>query len=181
MISMYKASKPIALTGFMGVGKSSVARHLAHMIGTERVDLDTVIERTLHRSIAEVVDQDGIDVFRSIESECLSQVLAERPPILSLGGGAWTIEANRRIIHQHGVTTVWLESTFEHCWQNIRRSRKERPLARNKERARALFDERQAVYCLADWHFVIRPGHTSYDIARQICEEVLDLPAPRKV
>jgi shikimate kinase len=165
----------------MGVGKSSVARHLAQMLGSERVDLDTVIERTLHRSVADIVDKDGIEVFRSIESECLRRVLAAKPSILSLGGGAWTIEANRRIIHQHGVITVWLESTFEHCWQNIRRSRKERPLARNKQRAQALFDERQAVYCLADWHFVIRPDHTSYDIARQICEEVLDLPAPRKV
>ena len=51
--------------------------------------------------------------------------------------------------------------------------RKERPLARNKEQTRKLFDERQDIYCLADWHFVVKPDLSSLDVARQIVEEVL--------
>jgi hypothetical protein len=46
-------------------------------------------------------------------------------------------------------------------------------LARDKMRARELFDERQKVYCLADWHFLIKPGLNSFDIARQIAEQIL--------
>jgi shikimate kinase len=164
----------IALTGFMGVGKSSVARHLEHITGCKRIDLDTVIEETSRRSIAEIIDNDGIDAFRAIESETLRSIVeSERGCILSLGGGTWTIPANRELIKQQGFTSIWLESTFEHCWYNIKFSRKERPLARDKQRARRLFDDRQRVYCLAEWHFIIRPGFNSYDIAWQIAEQVL--------
>lgn len=165
--------KRIALTGFMGVGKSSVARHLATILGCERTDLDSVIEKNERQSIAHIIDKQGIDAYRKIETRNLKQLLTNTDVrLLSLGGGTWTLETNREIIRDHGLISVWLESTFEHCWQNIRKSRKERPLARNKAAARKLFDERQSVYCLADWHFVIRPGLTSYDIANEIIEQV---------
>jgi len=163
----------IALTGFMGVGKTSVARHLAHLLRCERLDLDLLIETNEHRRIAEIIDADGIDAYRAIETRNLEQAL-ERPgvKILSLGGGTWTVPRNRDMIREHGLTCVWLDSSFEHCWSNIRRSRKERPLARNKEQTRRLFNERQEVYCLADWHFVVRPDLSSMDVARKIVEEV---------
>ena len=93
--------------------------------------------------------------------------------ILSLGGGTWTIPENREIIREHNLTTVWLESTFDHCWLNIRHSRKERPLARSKDAAKKLFDERQSLYCLADLHFIVRPEYSSYEIAHQIIEQII--------
>ena len=164
----------IALTGFMGVGKSSVARHLEHLTGCRRIDLDSLIEESAERSIAEFIDGDGIEAFRLLETQVLIRVLEDdRGSILSLGGGTWTIPGNRELIKRHRYTSVWLESTFDHCWYNIKYSRKERPLARDKERARRLFDERQTIYCLADWHFIVRSGLSSFDIARQIADQVL--------
>jgi shikimate kinase len=80
---------------------------------------------------------------------------------------------NRELLKLHKFISVWLEAPFEYCWLNIAFSKKDRPLARDKEKALALFEKRQAVYSLADWHFVIRSGLTSYDIARQIKDEVL--------
>ena len=68
--------------------------------------------------------------------------------------------------------TVWLEATFEHCWLNILNSKRVRPLARNKAETFALFEERRKVYCLADWHFIVRPDLNSYEVARQIAEEI---------
>ena len=163
----------IALTGFMGVGKSSVSRHLSQILRSQRVDLDHFIEKHERRNIAEIIDQDGIDEYRRIESASLKRLLNEsHAAILSLGGGTFTIPENRTLLKEHGFTTVWLESTFEHCWLNISFSRKDRPLARNKQAARKLFDERQEVYCLADWHFIVRPGLTSYDVARSIADEI---------
>ena len=163
----------IALTGFMGVGKSSVARHLSKLLGAERADLDHYIEQVTKRRIANIITEDGIDRYREIESEMLQTLLAETSaPIISLGGGTWISENNREIIKQNGLTAVWLESTFEHCWQNIRKSRKERPLAKDRDTALKLFEERQAVYCLADWHFIVRPGLSSYAVANQIVEEI---------
>ena len=163
----------LALTGFMGVGKSSVARHLAHLLKVHRVDLDTLIEESEKRTVTQIIDADGVERYREIETENLKKAL-ESPgvPIVSLGGGAWTIPANRRLLKEHGYTTIWLESTFEHCWLNISFSHKDRPLARDKAGAEKLFEERQKVYCLADWHFVIRSGSTSYDVAREIADEL---------
>ena len=163
----------IALTGFMGVGKSSVARHLSSIAKCDRLDLDAFIEKNTGRSIAEIITNDGEPAYRLIESENLFKALRETDArILSLGGGTWTIPGNRDLLVEDRVITVWLESTFDHCWTNISKSRKERPLAKNKDAARKLFDSRQSVYCLADWHFIVRPEFTSYEIASQIAEQV---------
>lgn len=168
-----KKDTRIALTGFMGVGKSSVSRHLSNLLRCKRIDLDRFIEERERRSIAEIIDTDGIERYREIETDNLKLFLANSEArILSLGGGTWTIPENRILLREHGFTTVWLESTFEHCWLNISFSRKDRPLARDKKKARQLFDERQEVYCLADWHFIVRSGSTSMDVARQIKEEI---------
>jgi shikimate kinase len=165
----------LALTGFMGVGKSSVARHLAHILKVHRADLDMLIEESEKRTVPDIIENDGIERYREIETENLKKAAGGGDVgILSLGGGAWTTEINRHVLKEHGYTTIWLESTFEHCWLNISFSHKNRPLARDKGQAERLFNERQKVYCLADWHFVVRPGYTSYDVARSIAEELSD-------
>jgi len=165
--------KRIVLTGFMGVGKSTVARHLAGILHTQRIDLDSVIEAGEKQTIAEIIKTCGLLRFRQIETETLRKVLAENSArILALGGGAWTIAENRRLIKTQNCTSVWLESSFEHCWRNIKSSKRERPLAENKDQTRKLFDDRQNFYCLADWHFIVKPDLTSYEIAKKIAEEV---------
>lgn len=163
----------IALTGFMGVGKSSVARHLANLLSCERVDLDALIEENEQRTVPQILEMDGIEAYRKIETENLRKVLASyRSGILSLGGGTWTVDENRELLRSQHFNCIWLESSFEHCWKNIRFSRKERPLAKDKQAARRLFDERQDLYCLADWHFIVKPEFTSFDIARQIADQL---------
>ncbi|MCD9185160.1 MAG: hypothetical protein LUM44_01910 [Pyrinomonadaceae bacterium] len=166
----------IVLTGFMGVGKTSVARHLAHILGCETVDLDIFIEDAEKRDIAELIRDVGIARYRVIETESLKKILAEHlAQVLALGGGAWTMPENRALLKEKNFTSVWLESTFEHCWQNIRQSKKERPLAVDKADTFRLFEERQNIYCLADWHFIVRPDQTSFEVARQIAEEVFSV------
>ncbi|HUR99381.1 MAG TPA: shikimate kinase [Pyrinomonadaceae bacterium] len=173
MLSFTNNGTRVALTGFMGVGKSSVARHLSMLLDCGRVDLDSFIEEQEGRKIHEIINADGLPFYRQVESRSLRLVLTETDAqILSLGGGTWTVSENRRVLKRQGLTSVWLESSFQHCWRNIRMSKKERPLATNKAAARALFDERQKLYALADWHFVIKPEFTSYDIARQIAEQI---------
>src|SRR5881394_667412 len=105
----------LALTGFMGVGKSSVARHLEHMTGCPRIDLDSLVEESAGKTIAEIIDSEGETRFREIEAESLLKVIGSgRGCILSLGGGTWTIAANRDLIKESGFTSIWLESSFEH-------------------------------------------------------------------
>ncbi len=163
----------IALTGFMGVGKSSVSRHLSQILRSQRVDLDHFIETHEKRKIAAIIDNDGIDQYRKLETLYLERFLTEsEAAILSLGGGTFTFAENRELLARHGFTCVWLESTFEHCWLNISFSRKDRPLARDKQGARKLFEERQKIYCLADWHVIVRPDFTSFDVAKKIADDI---------
>jgi shikimate kinase len=87
--------KRIALTGFMGVGKTSVARHLAQMLRCERLDLDSLIEEREQRNIADIINADGEATYRKIETENLRRALQmKRVRILSLGGGTWTVAEN---------------------------------------------------------------------------------------
>ena len=164
--------KRLVLTGFMGVGKSSVGRHLAQILHAERIDLDFFIEKNEKRKISDIIDVDGEAAYRTIESANLRKLLDEHEAqVISLGGGTWIVEANRELIKKKGLTSIWLESTFEHCWYNIKFSHKERPLARDKEKAKKLFEDRKKIYCLADWHFIIKPEYSSYDIAKLIHDE----------
>lgn len=170
---MENTDKRIVLTGFMGVGKSTVARHLAYLVKEKRTDLDDYIEKEEGKKIPAIIDNDGLDFFRDVETANLEKILdATECKIISLGGGAWTTEKNRELINERGCVTVWLEATFDHCWRNIRFSKRERPLVKNKVQAQKLFEEREKVYCLADWHFVINPGHNSFEVAKLIAREI---------
>jgi shikimate kinase len=163
----------IVLTGFMGVGKSTVAKCLSAILRAERLDLDRFIEANEERTIAEIIESEGEARFRQIETENLRKILDETDArIIALGGGAWIMPPNRQLIKSHNCTTIWLESTFEHCWRNITVSKYKRPLAKNKLLAETLFLERQKFYCLADWHFIVEPQLTSFEVARRIAEEV---------
>lgn len=165
--------KRIVLTGFMGVGKSTVAKCLAYLLNCEKLDLDKVIEEAESRTIPEIIAGDGENRFREIETENLRKILESTDVrIIALGGGAWTVTENRLLIKNHGCTTVWLESTFEHCWRNITSSKQERPLAKDRKLAEKLFHERQRLYCLADWHFIVEPQFTSFETAKRIAEEI---------
>ncbi len=160
----------------MGVGKSTVARFLASLLDSSRVDLDSFIEHNEQNTIAEIIQTRGEADFRRIETENLRRILTENESrVIALGGGAWTIAENRRLIKERCLTTVWLESSFDHCWRNIRLSKRVRPLATNRELTQKLFDERAKLYCLADWHFIVRPDFTSFEVAKKIAEEVFSI------
>ena len=65
----------IALTGFMGCGKSSVGRELSTLLSIPCIDLDKYIERKAGRRIPDIFAQEGETVFRDLESEALKEVL----------------------------------------------------------------------------------------------------------
>lgn len=172
-VQINSSAQRIVFTGFMGVGKSTVARHLALLLKTKRIDLDRFIEENEGRAITDIIKQQGEDFFRDLESEALKAALnAGDAKIISLGGGTWTLEQNRKMIRDKKCLTIWLNAPFGHCWRNIQRSKNKRPLLTNKDKARQLYEDRQKLYCLADWHFVIQPEQNSLDVARQIIEEI---------
>ena len=138
---------PIVIIGFMGCGKTEVARALAGRLDLPMVDLDEVIAKEHGRTAAQLIREDGEPVFRSIETKALHELLETRTRgVISLGGGAWITEANRRLIDQYGCISVWLDTAFELCWERIAASREDRPLGQTREQAEELYRARRPVY-----------------------------------
>lgn len=141
----------IVIVGFMGAGKTTVARELARQLSCPVVDLDELVVQHSGHYVAEIIDIEGEERFRQIESAVLRQTIEENGSgVIALGGGTWTIPANREAIRTAKMKTVWLDTPFEICWERIRSSSDERPLARNETEARLLFASRRVDYELAD-------------------------------
>lgn len=150
-----KGTPRIVITGFMGAGKTTVARELARSLACEALDLDEFIKAREGRGPRALIDEEGEAAFREIESRALGDALRTEARVIALGGGAWTIERNRAAVHaERDCFTVWLDAPFDLCWKRIgilsADDDGERPLARERERALSLYDERRALYGLAD-------------------------------
>ncbi|HSK63973.1 MAG TPA: shikimate kinase [Pyrinomonadaceae bacterium] len=110
---------PIVIVGFMGCGKTEVARKLALRLNLRMIDLDHEITRREGRTAAQLIVAEGEPAFRKIETDTLRDVLEARIAIVALGGGAWITEANRKLVDDHDGLSVWLDAPFELCWQRI--------------------------------------------------------------
>jgi shikimate kinase / 3-dehydroquinate synthase len=140
------------LIGFMGAGKSTVARELARELGVTPLDSDALLEQRLGHSIAEEFERGS---FRAKEEELVCELLASAEPgtVISLGGGSVLSERVRRALEDHVV--VLLDVAAEDAWERVRAGDggAERPLARDRESFLALHAERGAIYeRLADAH-----------------------------
>jgi shikimate kinase len=169
----------IVIVGFMGCGKTTVAAALAARLGCAMVDLDSFITESEGRSPAEVIEQDGEDAFRSIETHALKNVLEkDSVRVIALGGGAWTIEANRQLVAQHDSVSVWLDMPFELCWKRIEAGAAVRPLAPDRESARKLYESRRDSYELAALRIEATEDFSPQMIANEI--ELHLAPYPKR-
>ena len=140
----------LVIVGFMGCGKTTVAKALAQRLGCAMVDLDSFITDREGHTPAEIIVQDSEPSFREIETRALQAVLEENPArVIALGGGAWMIAANRALVSQHDCLSIWLDAPFKLCWKRIQSSGSNRPLAPDRESAQALYHARRLTYSLA--------------------------------
>ncbi len=166
-----KETPRIVITGFMGAGKTTVARELARTLGCDALDLDEFINEREGRGPRALIDEEGAAAFREIESLALADALKTKARVIALGGGAWTIERNRAALRSEpDCLTVWLDAPFELCWQRITNELggEGRPLGREREAARRLFEERLDSYRLAALHVRAAPGESAAQLAARI-------------
>jgi shikimate kinase len=144
---MNTRTQAIIITGFMGAGKTTVALALSRKLRCSMIDLDSFIAERMGRTAQAIIDEDGEPRFREIESRLLRDALEnQHARIIALGGGTWTIPDNRALINAHGGFTVWLDAPFKVCWRRIANESSSRPLAREFDSARELYDKRRAFY-----------------------------------
>ena len=106
-----KADK-LYLVGFMGAGKTSVARALGRRMGWRVEDIDHRIEAREHQRVAEIFARQGEPYFRSIERAVLQELLAQRHAVVATGGGTFVDAENRAAMLADGAV-AWLDVPLE--------------------------------------------------------------------
>jgi len=159
MDNKLKRAPGVYLAGFMGSGKTTVARMLADRLGWDFIDLDAEIEAAENATIAQLFESRGEPEFRRIETEALRKIMRviERgmPSVIALGGGSFAQPVNAELLENHGIS-IWLDCKFETIEARIDNDARileaeSRPLARDREQFRRLYEERRAAYSHANY------------------------------
>jgi len=143
--------KNIILTGFMGVGKTSVGTQLAKDLGYVFVDTDTLIEADQKCSITEIFANSGEPYFRDVESRIIRQVMEGERQVVSTGGGAVIRQQNRDAFKRAGYV-VCLRARPETIFTRIKHET-HRPLLQTADplaKIKELLDSRSGFYAQAD-------------------------------
>ena len=131
------------LLGFMGSGKTTIARKL----DSDFVDMDALLEGRLGMPIARFFEEKGEAAFRQLEEEVLADLL-KTDKVISTGGGIVISPRNRALLKQN-PDNIYLKADFETLYQRISADEdNQRPLflKNSKEDLAVIFKERQAWY-----------------------------------
>lgn len=161
-----RLTRPVFFIGFMGAGKTSVARKLARLCGMASVDMDAYLERREGRKINEIFAEDGEEGFRLIETDVLRELLEKEPLLVSCGGGVITREENRALLREGGCV-VHLQVTVDEAASRIS-DKSTRPLFQDIEAARKRCEERKPLYESMANITVNTAGKNVYVIAREV-------------
>ena len=144
-----KGTRQILLCGFMGCGKTSVGQALAFRLKWDFLATDAMIEKRQGCSIPQIFQQQGEEAFRRMEEETARLLGKRKNTVISTGGGFLMRDQTVQALRSHAdgfETVVFLDCSFEACYQRIRNS--DRPLVRNnsREELEQIFEQRQARY-----------------------------------
>ena len=157
----------IILCGFMGSGKTVVGTELAKITGRKFIDTDEMIEQKQGVAIKAIFATRGEDYFRELEWEACKEIANLKDCVVSTGGGAMTFQRNVDAVKGSGKI-VFLDADFDVICQRIGNSTT-RPLFQDKEKAKALYDERKSKY-LACADIVIDGNMSARKTAMDIAE-----------
>jgi shikimate kinase len=145
----------VCLTGFMGSGKSTIAKLLARQTGWLNIDLDQKITEATGLTIPQIFARGGESEFRKLEHEQLARVVGEaretrKPRIISLGGGTITQPQNVALLRENGAVLIWLQCAMEELLRRCAQIT-DRPLFRDEASFRQLYEDRLPAYEQADY------------------------------
>ena len=151
----------IYLVGFMGAGKTTVARALGRRLGWRVEDIDERIEARERRTVAAIFAQHGEPYFRQQERQVLSDLLPQRHVIVATGGGTFAEPDNRALMLADGAV-AWLDVPLTKVMERVPADGR-RPLAADRAQMEQLYTRRALAYAEA---------HVRVDSTRPIPEVV---------
>jgi shikimate kinase len=161
--------KNIFLIGFMGSGKSTVAKALQAVLGTEVIEMDLLIAKQQKMAITEIFEKFGEGYFRDLETKLLTEMQEKEGVIVSCGGGVVIRQENVECMKKSGMI-VLLTATPETVYQRVKDSR-ERPVLNgnmNVEYIAGLQEKRRAMYEAAADVAIATDGKTVEEICKEI-------------
>lgn len=138
----------LVITGFMGTGKTSVAKQAAERLGLDFTDMDAILEERLGMSISQVFQELGEARFRREEARLVQELARADDLAIATGGGALLRDASREAFLSRGAVLVCLDCQAEELAERLARVQ-DRPLLEVSDRAKRiqqLITQRQAAY-----------------------------------
>ena len=166
-----RLDRPVVLVGMMGVGKSTVGRKLAALLGLGFRDADDEIEEAAQMSVTEIFERFGEDYFRDGERRVIARLMEGGPKVIATGGGAFVQEETRKLILERGIA-VWLDSDVDTLVERVGR-KDTRPLLRGgdpHEIVARLKAEREPFYAEAPIHIFSNSGPHGEAVTRIVQE-----------
>ncbi|HWS59727.1 MAG TPA: shikimate kinase [Flavobacterium sp.] len=166
--------RKIILLGYMGCGKSTIAKRLSNITEIPFVDLDKSIEERTNLSINEIFEQRGEIYFRKLEREVFIDLLnTPRQLIIGLGGGTPCYANNHELLNRENIVSIYLKASVDTLFDRLVTNKSKRPLIANKTNkemkefiAKHLFD-RSYYYNQAQYRLVI-DGKTKDETTQDI-------------
>ena len=153
------------LLGFMGAGKSTIAR----VLSADFLDMDDLIVQKIGMSIQEYFAKYGEPAFREIEAEVLAEFI-QQDVVLSTGGGVVLSAENRDLLARNSQN-IYLKADFETLFRRIEGDQEnQRPLYLTKSRAdlQEIFEQRQDLYEAVATQTIDVVGKTPQEIIEEI-------------
>lgn len=142
-----ETGQSIFLVGPMGVGKTTIGRQLAKLLGYEFVDCDHEIEAKTGATIAWIFDVEGEAGFRKREQEMIEKLTQRASIVLATGGGAVINPENRKTLQQRGIV-VYLMADIDELLKRTAHD-KNRPLLQTddpRQKLMSIIKEREPWY-----------------------------------
>ncbi len=164
-------SKNIVLIGFMGVGKSLAAKHLAAKLKWPVVSTDEMIVAKEGKSIAKIFQDSGESYFRQVEAHIVKAIADKDNVIIDCGGGVALNPQNLELLKKNGIV-FYLSACPEEIYKNVK-DQTNRPLLNTpdpKNKIKELLQARRPFYEKADY-VIDADGKTG----EQLCVDILTL------
>lgn len=141
---VHKGCDHIFFVGFLGAGKTTLARNLGHLFNRRYVDTDRLVERECHDTVTGIFASRGEEAFRDEEVEVLHRLSSKRSLLVSCGGGIVERAESVGLMHQMG-TIVFLDGGLDDSLRQIRHPER-RPDLGDAQHARELYAHRRPLY-----------------------------------
>lgn len=154
----------IVLIGFMGAGKSTVGRLLAHRLGMPFADSDQVIAERAGKPVQQIFADDGEPAFRQLEHEVIAGLVRGPDRVLAVGGGAAAHAGTRDLLA--AVPVVYLRVSFAEAIRRVGGDHGRPMLARPD--IEQVYAERDVLYAKAATVVIDTDGRAQEEIAAEI-------------